>query len=160
MTRFTKRGLNHACIVSRHIFHHHLLKMYLQHMYSILLKVEQSAFTQAFFSSLSDIHECLSGCQFQWWLYLPLASRQPAVTDSQHDRLMSFTMDLAAFCNKWRWKWHQWKSFGCFIEDVAFAHHLVTHHLPPPSYPIGVLVVLGTYTSKNNLKWWAILLPI
>ena len=47
--------------VSRHTFHRHLLaaSMHQQHMCLLLLKVEQSAFTQAFFSSLSGIHECL-----------------------------------------------------------------------------------------------------
>ena len=59
-----------------------------------------------------------------------------------------FCYGFRYFCNKWRWKWHQWKSFGCFIEDVAFAHHLVAHHSPPPSYPIGVLVVLATYSYQ------------
>ena len=34
-----------------------------QHTCLILLKVEQSAFAQAFFSSLSDFHECLGGLQ-------------------------------------------------------------------------------------------------
>ena len=47
--------------VSRHTFHRHLLatSMHQQDMCLLLLKVEQSAFTQAFFSSLSGVHECL-----------------------------------------------------------------------------------------------------
>ena len=46
--------------VSRHTFHRHLLAtlMHQQDMCLPLLKVEQSAFTQAFFSSLSGVHEC------------------------------------------------------------------------------------------------------
>ena len=45
---------------SRHTFHCHLLatSMYQQHNCLILLKLEQSTFTQASFSSLSDIHKC------------------------------------------------------------------------------------------------------
>ena len=50
---------------------------------------------------------------------------------------------------------------GChlavFSEDVVFARHFVATHLPPPSYPVGVLMVL---TVKNYLKWWAIQLVI
>ena len=34
-----------------------------QHMYLILLKVEQFAFTQVSFSSFSDVNECLGGLQ-------------------------------------------------------------------------------------------------
>ena len=50
--------------VSRHTFHRYLITtpMDQQHMCClILLKVDQSAFTQASFSSLSDVHECLGG---------------------------------------------------------------------------------------------------
>ena len=51
---------SYTCTVSRQTFHHHLLatSMYQQDMCLLLLKVEQSAFTQAFFSSLSGVHEC------------------------------------------------------------------------------------------------------
>ena len=54
-----------ACTVSRHTFYRHLLatSMDQQHMCLILLKLEQSAFTQASFSSLSDVHECPGGLQ-------------------------------------------------------------------------------------------------
>ena len=52
---------------------------------------------------------------------------------------------------------------GChlavFSEDVAFARHFVATCPPPPSYPIGVLVVLTT-PVKNHLKWHAIQLAI
>ena len=42
---------------------------------------------------------------------------------------------------------------------VAFAHHFVATHSPPPSQPIGVLVVLAT-PVKNYLKCWEIQLAI
>ena len=47
--------------VSRYTFHPHLLatSMRQQDMCLLLLKVEKSAFTQAFLSSLSGIHKCL-----------------------------------------------------------------------------------------------------
>ena len=36
---------------------------------------------------------------------------------------------------------------GCYLaifsEDVAFARHFVASHLPPPSHPVGVLLVLA-----------------
>ena len=67
-------------------------------MYVILLKVEQSAFTQASFSSLSDIHKCSGGLQ------MASSSLGNHTTDSESpiDWLMSLSMNLAALCNKWR----------------------------------------------------------
>ena len=46
---------------SRHTFHRHMLptSMHQQDMCLLLLKDEQSAFTQAFLSGLSGVHECL-----------------------------------------------------------------------------------------------------
>ena len=45
---------------------------------------------------------------------------------------------------------------GChlagFGEDVAFARHFVATHPPPPSHPVGVLLVLATPVN-NYLKW-------
>ena len=52
-------------------------------------------------------------------------------------------MDLTALCDVWRGKWHQWIPFGCFSEYVAFTRHFVSTRLPPPSHPVGVLVVLA-----------------
>ena len=51
--------------------------------------------------------------------------------------------------------------FGCFSEDVAFAHHFVaTHPSTPLSHSVeGVLMVLAT-PVKNYLKWWVIQLTI
>ena len=49
-------------------------------------------------------------------------------------------------------------------EDVALAHHFVATHLPPPSYPIGVLLALampvkiskmvGNSASYSLNSWW------
>ena len=67
-------------------------------MYLILLKVEQSAFTQASFSSLSDIHRCSGGLQM-----VPSSlDKQTFGCDSPHDWLMILAMDLAALCDMWR----------------------------------------------------------
>ena len=41
-----------------------------------------------------------------------------------------------------------------FSEDIEFAHHFVTSHLPLP-YRSGI-----GYTSKSYLKWWVIQLAI
>ena len=43
-----------------------------------------------------------------------------------------------------------------FNVHIALASHFVATCLPPPSYPIGMLVVCIGYTSKNSLKWQAI----
>ena len=54
---------SYTCTVSKHTFHRHLIatSMDQQHMCLILLKFKQSAFTQASFSSLSDVHNCSGG---------------------------------------------------------------------------------------------------
>ena len=84
VTRFAKRGLIHAQIQDTLFIYSHLIatSMDQQHVCLILLKVEQSAFTQTSFSSLSDVHECSSGLTstsarmaFKW-LHLHLTSRQ------------------------------------------------------------------------------------
>ena len=56
---------SYTCTLSRHTFHRHLITIPMdqQHMCLILLKVDQSAFTQTSFSSLSDIHKCSDGFQ-------------------------------------------------------------------------------------------------
>ena len=103
---------SYTCTVSRHTFYHYLLttSMDQQHMCLILLKLEQSAFTQASFSNLSDVHKHSGGLLkspiFPW--------KADSWTESPHTCLMSFSMDLAALCDMWRWKWHQCKSLGCF----------------------------------------------
>ena len=38
--------------------------------------------------------------------------------------------------------------FPVFSEDVAFAHHFVATYSPPPSHPVGVLVILATLVTK------------
>ena len=59
------KGDLYTCTISRHTFHRQLIavctSMDQQYMCLILLKVEQSAFTQASFPSLSDVHECSGG---------------------------------------------------------------------------------------------------
>ena len=110
MSIFAKRGLIHA--VSRYTFHRHLTNSPIdqQHICLILLKTDQSAFTQISFSSLSDVHECSGGLQMaSSYLYKKTAS-----CNSPNDWLMSLSMDLVALCDMWRLKWHQWMPFGCF----------------------------------------------
>ena len=46
-----------------------------------------------------------------------------------------------------------------FSKDIAFGRHFMAPHPPPPSLPIGVLVVLATL-GKYNLKWRKIQLAI
>ena len=61
----------------------------------ILLKLEQSAFTQASFASLSDVHKCSGGLQM-----VPSSlSKQTADCESRLDWLMIMSMYLAAFCD-------------------------------------------------------------
>ena len=45
---------------------------------------------------------------------------------------MSFSMDLTALSDMWRWKWHKWKPFG---EYVAFAHYFVAPCPPTTLQP-------------------------
>ena len=94
--RFAKKE-SYACTVSRHTFHPHLLaiSMHQQYICLILLKIKQSAFTQASFSSISDVHDCSSG------LYIAPSSlgKQTADCESSHDWLLSLAMDLAALCD-------------------------------------------------------------
>ena len=117
-----------------------------------MVKVAQAAFAMAYFWGLSDAHEC-SGCP-QMAPY-PI-DKQTADHNSPHDWLMSLAMDLAALCDMWRWKSHQWMPFVCFSEDIAFAHHFMATHPPPSSHPVGILVV----SVKNYRKWWAYQLAI
>ena len=132
----------------RHAFHCYLITTPLdqQHICLILLKVDPSAFTQTSFSSLFEVHECLNGFQ------MPPSSldKETAGCNSQHDWLMSVALGLAALCDMWRWKWHQWVSFGWFSEDVAFTCTLWLSTCPPPSHPMGVLVVLATPVEKPS----------
>ena len=48
------------------------------------------------------------------WLHLPLISRQLAVIHHTTSWWVCMAMELAALCDMWRWKWHQWMPFGCF----------------------------------------------
>ena len=38
-----------------------------------------------------------------------------------------------------------------FSEDVAFAHHFVAPNMPPPSHPIGMLVLLATSVKISKM---------
>ena len=64
----------------------------------ILLKVERSVFTQASFSSLSDVYKCSGGLQ----MTLSFLGKQRFDYESPHDWLISLCMDLAALCDTWR----------------------------------------------------------
>ena len=64
----------------------------------MLLKVEQSAFTQTSFSSLSDVHEYSVGLQ----MAPSSLGKQMADCDLLHNWLMSMAMDLAALCDMCR----------------------------------------------------------
>ena len=85
--------------VSRHTFHHHLITTSInqQYMYVIQLEVKQSAFTQASFHSLSDVHECSGGLQ----MAPSLLDKQSAGCNSSHNWLMSLAMDI--------------KHYSCFV---------------------------------------------
>ena len=53
-------------------------------------------------------------------------------------------MHLAALCDMWMWKWHQWILFGCFQRECSLCPPLCGSEPPPPFTLIRVLVVLGT----------------
>ena len=78
--------------------------MHQQDMCLLLLKDEHTAFTQAFLSSLSGIHECSGSLKMAPSSF----GKQTAGCETPHDWLMSLAMDLAALCDMWRWNWHQW----------------------------------------------------
>ena len=104
---------SYTCTVSRHTFYHHLLatSMDQQHICLILLKLEQSAFTQASFSNLFDIHKYL--CDLQ--MAQSSLGKQTADCESPHYWLMSLPMDLAVFS-----------------KDVALSCHFVAPRPPNP----------------------------
>ena len=73
---------------------------------------------------------------------------------------MRLAMHLAALCDIYRGRNG---TNGChltaFSLNVAFAHHFVVTHPPPPSHPIEVLVVLAI-PVKHYLKWQVVKLHI
>ena len=70
------------------------------HVFKILLKVKQSAFTQASFSSLSNIHEYPGGIQIiNGPTDASSLDKQTADYHSPHDWLLSLAVDLAALCD-------------------------------------------------------------
>ena len=69
--------------------------------------------------------------------------------NSPHKWLMSLAMDLAALCDMWRWKWHQWWPFGCF--EWSHSLYLSLHGYPPaPTLP-PCRIASGT-PVKNHLN--------
>ena len=130
-------------------------------MCSILLKAEQSAFTQASLSSLSDVHECSGGLQ----MAPSSLDKQTANCDSPSDWLMSLSMNLVALYDMWRWKWHQWKSFGCFQWRRSLCPplcgYLPTLTLPPCKGVSGIgytgkelSKMVGSSASYPLNSWW------
>ena len=49
-------------------------------------------------------------------------------------------MDLAALCEE---NGTNESHFPVFSDDIDFSHHFVAPRPPPPSHPIGMLVVLA-----------------
>ena len=87
-------------------FHHQMIAAHSTWQFSqiLVLKVAQGAFAVACFWGLSDVHECSGGLQMA-----------PSPLDEQIAFwLMSLVMNLAALCDMWRSKWHQWMLFGYF----------------------------------------------
>ena len=92
--------------------------------------------------------------------------KQPAGYKSPHDWLVSLAMDLATLCDMWRWKWHQQMPFGCFSEDLAFAHHFVATRPPltlPPcrsasgiDYPSKTLSKMVSYSASYPFYSWCL----
>ena len=92
-----------------------------------------------------------------------------------HDWLMRLAINLAALCDIWKWKWNQWKSFGCFYWRHSLC--LPLHgSLPTPTLPLyrsasgsGIcyaskylsniadnLTSYPVYSRHNELPWIAI----
>ena len=74
--------------------------------------------------------------------------KQTAGCNSPHDWLVSLAMDLAACVICGGENGTNGYHLADFSEDVAFAHHFVATCPAPPSYPIGVLLVLATPVKK------------
>ena len=122
---------SYTLTVSRHTFHRHLLvtSMHQQHMCLILLKVERSPFTQAFFSSLSGIHECLDG----FWMVPSSLGKQKAdwITTRLAD---GFGHGFSCFVTCGGENITNGGHFHVFSEDIAFACYFMAPR-PPPTLP-------------------------
>ena len=74
--------------------------------------------------------------------------KQAAGCNSSHEWLMNLATDSTAL---WICGGENGTN-GChlagFSEDVAFARHFVATHQPPPSHPIGMLLILATPVQK------------
>ena len=108
------------------------------------LKSSHICLSGSCFWGLSDIHE-YPGC-FQMATY-PI-DKHIAGCNSIHDWLMSLAMDLAALCDIWSWKRHQWMPFGCFQLRCSLCLPLHGYPSAPNSHPVGVLVILATLVNK------------
>ena len=88
--------------------------------------------------------------------------KQTASCSSPHDWIMSLVMDLTALCDMCGGEndtnGHQFAVFSVRIASLPATLWLPA--CPPPSHPIGVLVVCIDHTSKNYLKWQAVQLAI
>ena len=105
-----------------------------------MLKAVQAAFAVACYWGFSDIHECSDVLQMAPSPF----DKQTASCDPPHDWLISLAMDLAALCDKWRWKWHQWMPFSCFQSRRSLCLQICGY---PPTL-IGVLLVLAMPVKK------------
>ena len=76
---------------------------------------------------------------------------QTAGYNSPHDWLMSLAMDLAALCDTWIYKWHQWMPFSCFQHGHSLCPPL--HGSPhfPTLHPYRRNACSIGYASKNYL---------
>ena len=77
--------------------------------------------------------------------------KQTAGCISPFHWLMSLAMDSAALCDMWGENGIDGSHLAVLSEDIAFVRHFVIPCLPPPSEPIGMLLVLATLV-KNYLK--------
>ena len=110
VTRFAKR------VLYMHSFKTHFLPLFVNYINGPTAHVFNTteAWTVCFHSGLF-LKPVWCPQALGWTSKIPhlsLESRQ--LTESPHTCLMSFSMDLAALCDMWRWKWHQCKSLGCF----------------------------------------------
>ena len=69
-------------------------------------------------------------------------NKQPAGYKSPHDWLVRLAMDLATLCDTVCGGKND--NSRCHLAVFSFAHHFMATHPPPPSYHVGVLVVLTT----------------
>ena len=130
MIRFSYQVGSFTCIVSRHVFV--VTSIDQQYMCVTQQKVKQSAFTQASFPSLLDIHRCSGGFK------MPLSSldKQSEGCNSPHDWLMiisQLAMDIYLLCMIFR---SESNTNGChlavFSTDICSFSPLLCGSPPTP----------------------------